>query len=154
MDKQIWMRLLLRTHTVGLPAFLLLSAWTLFALLGDPYALQRQPGAARQRFAPEIAYKPHPPVEEYLRVVRSREMFKPSIIYETKKSEVTNVLGELVFLGVVRDGANIQALIQNKKSGQSSFYSSGQALEDLEIQEVRDDKVVFKHGEEVLELVR
>jgi hypothetical protein len=81
-------------------------------------------------------------------------MFKPSIIYETKKSEVTNVLGDLVFLGVMRDGANIQALIQNKKSGQSSFYTPGQALDDLAIQEIKDDKVVFKHGEETLELVR
>jgi hypothetical protein len=81
-------------------------------------------------------------------------MFKPSIIYVTNKDAVTNVLGDLVFLGVVRNGASIQALIQNKKTGVSSFYAPGQALEELEIQGIQADKVVFKHGEETLNLVR
>jgi hypothetical protein len=103
---------------------------------------------------PEIAYKPVLPLDSYLGVIRSREMFKLSIVYETKKSEVINVLGDLIFLGVVRDGSAIQACIMNKKSGQSSFYKPGQALEELEIQEIAEDKVVFKHGEEILQLSR
>lgn len=154
MDKWTKISLLTKVQAMAVPLFILLGVWTGYALWGDPYRLHARPISVRPHFATGIEYKTNRPLEEYLPVVKSREMFKPSIIYETKKSEVTNVLGDLAFLGVVHDGANVQALLQNKKSGQSSFYSKGQTLDDLVIQEVRDDKVIFKHGDEALELIR
>ena len=154
MDKEAKIFLLRRIRVVGLPLFLVLAAWFAWALAGDPYGLHGRPPALRRAVASAIEIRPRPPLEDCLQVAQAREMFKPSILYETKKNETVNVLGDLSFLGVVRSGGTVQAFIMNKKSGQSAFYVKGQTLEDLEIQEIQEGKVIFKHGEEMLDLVR
>lgn len=154
MDSEKRILFLSRIRLVSLPIFFLLLAWSVFAFLANPYVPRVRPPLARKDIGAAIAYKARPLLDDCLRVMQSREMFKPSVLYETKKSEVVNVLGDLSFLGVMRSGDSIQALIMNKKSMQSSFYTQGQILNDLEIKEIQEDKITFRHGEETLELIR
>ncbi|MCE5231225.1 hypothetical protein LLG95_16740 [bacterium] len=95
-----------------------------------------------------------PDVQKYIGVAQQREMFKQSVIYETKKGPAVNILEGIQFLGVTKHGASIRAILFNSKNGISTSYAPGEMIGDLKINEIRTDRVVLSHGAETLELIR
>jgi hypothetical protein len=153
MDNDVRGNVLRWTSRIGWPVFGALLALLLWAAVGNPYTVVPQP-TRLPPVDPDIAPRAREPLSAYLGVVRRREMFRQSVVYEVKKKEVANIVGDLVFMGTVQQGDRKRAFILNKKSGQSAFYAVGEVVGDLEIKEIRDDRIVFGHGNETLELLR
>jgi hypothetical protein len=147
-------KLLGRVRLVGLPLFLILFAWLAWVIYGDVYMIHARPIRAQSPIANEIDYGSRTPLSEYLSVVNRRKMFKASALYRTKKTEVKNVLGDLVYLGSSERGGVVRAFIQNTKTEQYSSYSQGENIDDLTILEIRKDRVIFRHGSEEVALLR
>lgn len=154
MDSEKKILMLRRVRLLSLPLTALLLAWFVWGFVGDLYAVHARPIHAGAAGAEDLPTQARQPLEAYLAVLGQRTMFRPSVLYETKKNEVVNVLGDLKFLGTIRDGGGLRAFILNSKSGMSAFHAKDERLEDLQIQEIREDRVIFRHGEETLELAR
>lgn len=154
MTKETKLKYLRRFRFISLPAVVLLVGWFTMGAVGHLYTVRARPVRLADSRISLFDYGKRPSLENYLSVIRQRTIFKQSVIYETRTKEVTNALGDLAFSGVVRQGQKLRAFISNKKTSQSSLYSVGETVGDLEIQEIRDDRVIFRHGDESLELIR
>lgn len=143
-----------RARLICLPVLALMLVWTVWATFGDLYEVHLQPTRRRLTNGRGIDIGPRKPLNVYLSAMRQREMFKQSVMYEVKKSEVVNILEGLTFLGIISEADKSRAFILNTKTGQSSLYSQGENIEDLTIKEIHPDRLVLEHGEEVLELIR
>jgi hypothetical protein len=136
-----------------LVCFSLSAVWFLVAVLGDVYMVRPQPLRTQPPSQTGLDYGPRKPLADYLSVTR-REMFKQSVLYETKAKEVINILGDFIFLGVIREGDVLRAFVLNTKTSQSTIYSVGQTIGDVQIQEIREDRLILTHGSETLELAK
>ena len=154
MNDEMRTRILRWISRIGWPVFGILLALLLWAALGEPYAVTPQSTRLPQLDERDFSSGPSQPLPAYLEAVQRREMFRQSVIYEVKKKNVVDLLGGLSYLGVVQQGGTKRAFITNTKSGQSTFYSVNEALGDLEIQAIQEDRVIFRHGNETLELIR
>lgn len=153
MDNRKTYYILQRTEQISIGLAVLLLCGILSAFLIN-WGGRHEPRHSGHSLGPALSSLKRPPLEEYLAVLGRREMFKESLIYETKKPEVVNALGDLVYLGMIQDKQSPRAFIMNTKSKQSAIYSSGEAIEDLQILEIRNDRIRFQHGSEVLDLIR
>lgn len=131
-----------------------LAALLFWGSVGNLYQVhsntaKRAPVTLNQSQANDI-----PAVQKYIVAAQQREVFKQSVIYETKKGPAVNILDGIQFLGVTMRGDSIRAVLFNSKTGTSSSYAPGEMMGDLKINEIRADRVVFSHGAETLELIR
>jgi hypothetical protein len=146
--------LLLRFRLSSFICFFLLLVWLLLAVFGDIYLIRPQALRALPAQKTGIDYGQRKPVGEYLSLVGRREMFKQSVLYETKSKEVVNALDGFVFIGVMGEGKTLQSFILNSKTNQTDICKVGDNIGDCKIQEIREDAVIVIHGEETLELRR
>ncbi|MEQ8819166.1 MAG: hypothetical protein RLY93_02905 [Sumerlaeia bacterium] len=141
-----------RTRVILILLCLAALGWMVYALTAEPYRIRA--GSAPYPPPPDVSKRYVPKaLNEYAAPLRQREMFRQSLLYETRRTEVVNVLGSFQFLGVSGKGPAAKAFIYNKESGQSALYGVGELLGDLTVEAVRDDRVVFSHQGERLELV-
>jgi hypothetical protein len=125
-------------------------------LWGSACNLYQVKAKTSQRAIPNLADSPDtlPAVQKFIEVAQQREMFKQSVVYETKKGPTVNMLEGIQFLGTTKRAGTIRAILFNNKTGLSSSYASGEMMGDLKISEIRSDRVVLTHGSENLELIR
>jgi hypothetical protein len=131
----------------------LMGLWV-WAWAGNLYAVKTRGQLRPGNSAEGIRYEERPPIENYLSVMQKRQMFKPGVFYATKPKEVTNILADFSFLGVMRNGSQVRAFIQNSKTNSATLYSVNESLGDVVVKEIYDDRVVLQHGEEVLQLTK
>jgi len=144
----------LRVRNILVLSFLSLLGWQLWALTGIPYRDRVMTRKNTDVYSIPVQDRSPKPLPELLGVASSREMFKPSVFYATKEAVKVDILANLVFLGVVQQGKERRAFIQNTETKQANLYSKGDMLGDIQIQEIQDDRVILAHGEEKLELMK
>jgi len=96
------------------------------------------------------------PLTHYTNTLNRRQMFKmyepprPKAM-EKEKPRVTlqQLLGGYTFVGIIF-GDNPQAIIEEKKSGQSYYLTAGQFLGEIKIEKIEKGKITVSHGEEAL----
>jgi hypothetical protein len=147
-------RILRRIRAILTPVFVLLLLWFFWGAVGGLYTVRPRATRRDTGGVADVARKGLRPIDDYLASMARREMFKQSVIYETKEKEVVNALGDLQFLGVVTDKGVSRAFIMNTKTGQTATFSVGENVDDLKIDKIQSDRVVFSHGKERLELIR
>ncbi|MEN6626640.1 MAG: hypothetical protein ABFD69_10470 [Candidatus Sumerlaeia bacterium] len=128
----------------------------LLLVLGSVGNIYQAQARTPRRAVPNLDDAPTdlPDVQKYLSIAQGREMFKQSVVYETKKGPTVNILEGIQFLGVTKRGQSVRAVLFNSKTGVSSSYAPGEMMGDLKIDEIRDDRVILSHGAEKLELIR
>jgi len=100
-------------------------------------------------FSPDVP----PSLTEYVSLSR-REIWKRSVVYETKSATVVDELGSLAFLGIVMEDQQERAFLLNRITGVSSLYERGDQVGDLRLEKISADRLTFTHGNETLELAR
>jgi hypothetical protein len=153
MDNLNKFAILQRAEKTALLFAILLLLIMLYILLLE-WMGSRHAGRLVESGYPTLVVKKPQPIDHYLNTLSRREMFKASVLYETKKPETVSVLGDLVYLGAIREKGVPRAFIMNNKSKQSSIYGKGESIDDLQITDIADDRVTFQHGSETLQLVR
>jgi len=101
---------------------------------------------------------PMPSISKYTDVLGKRQMFK---IYETpapKPTEPTKpkvtlqqIIAGYTFVGILF-GDEPQAIVEDKKSGQSFYLKAGQNLGEIKIESVERGKVTLSCGDEVMDI--
>ena len=141
-----------RSRRVGLLLNVGLALWLVWAVAGDAYLVRLSGSPTRDADRVKIQFGDVPSLDSVLNTMRQREVFRQSVFYETKKTDVADSLGDLVFLGTVQSGDTVRAFIRNNKTQQSSMYSAGETIDDITIKEIRPDCAIVVHGEETVEL--
>ncbi len=98
------------------------------------------------------------PLSYYSDSVNKRQMFKifeapkPKTV-EQQKPKVTlqQLLSGYTFVGIIFGDVS-QAIVEDKKSGQSFYLTSGQMLGDIKIENVEQGKVSVSLGDETMDI--
>lgn len=114
-------------------------------------------GPPKEKLSPESAEpEPGPSFQAYQKLLTEKNIFTAPA-GETKKSSVSEgpTLRELVkdlrLVGIV-PGDEPQAIIEDKKNGQTLFLKKGEQIEGIEIRQIQDGRVVLGFGEETITL--
>ena len=98
------------------------------------------------------------PFLHYLALVQRRNIFRPirliTVIDESKKNKETlqDLLKDLVLVGISWDKVP-QAMIENKKTDQTYFLRAGESINNLKIEAILENKVMFVYEGEKGELI-
>ena len=96
------------------------------------------------------------PITHYTNVLSRRQMFKMYELPRPKTKEpakprvtLQQLLGGYTFVGIIF-GDNPQAIVEQKKTGQSYYLVAGQFLGEIKIEKIEKGKITVSYGEEVL----
>lgn len=102
--------------------------------------------------------KPQPPLTHYTEALSQRQMFK---LYEAPKPKPTGppkpkvtlqqLLGGYTFVGIIF-GDVPQAIIEEKRSGQSFYLTSGQYLGEIKIEKIERGKITVSYEDERMDV--
>jgi len=99
-----------------------------------------------------------PPLSDYIGTISHRQIFKiyepprPKIQAPKKaKPSIQQVLSGYTFVGIIF-GNPSQAIIEEKRSGQSYYLSAGQYLGDIKIEKVEKGKVTVSYNGKTMDV--
>jgi hypothetical protein len=104
----------------------------------------------------EITEGSHP-VQYYEDSMNKRQLFKifetpkPKPVEQKPKVTLQQVLSGYTFVGIIF-GDSPQAIVEDKKSGQSYYLTEGQMLGEIKIEKVEQGKVTVSYGEETMSI--
>jgi len=93
-------------------------------------------------------------LNEYAKVVGSRELFRPFIFKNQKTVKVKtidDITRDLMLVGVVSVGQK-EAIIKNRRTRHTYFVGEGGQLGELKILVISEDKIEVSYGQERKEL--
>jgi type II secretory pathway component PulC len=98
------------------------------------------------------------PYEFYLNGITGRQIFKNSIA-SVENAQAGNplnnvnldVVKDLTLIGVVQ-GANLQAIIEDKKNQKTYYVTKGQFVGEFQIEEIYEGKVIINYKGQKFEL--
>lgn len=102
--------------------------------------------------------KPPPPLSHYTDTMSSRQMFK---LYEVPKPTPTGppkpkvtlqqLLGGYTFVGIIF-GDVPQAIVEEKRSGQSFYLTAGQFLGEIKVEKIERGKITVSYEDERMDI--
>ena len=132
----------------------ILLAYLVIALLLDPY--QNKTKKETVSTITSVSYEPFElrPFEYYEKALTKKLVFQPPRYEESMIEARKDGVGSLELLGITGTEGNWRALIKNKETETCSLYTVGQMIGDLQIESIKNDGVILKHGENRVELKR
>ncbi len=96
------------------------------------------------------------PYNHYSSEIEKRNIFGPSLQAELETPSIdTQALREafqnLILVGII-SGKNPQAIIEDKKEGKTHFINVGDTIGQLQVEDIREDKVILNYRGERLDL--
>jgi hypothetical protein len=94
------------------------------------------------------------PLEYYLAAIAGQHIFSAQS-EETQDSAPAaleaEVIKDIALVGII-SGVNPQAIVENKKLGKTYYLKRGQAVGELEIEDIQEGKIIVKHKGQKFEL--
>ncbi len=137
-----------------------LTAWlgaeVVFPLFSNP---EREGALPYVPLAVSVHRRSMKPYSEYERVLKARELFKPSLQIATggiARIGIEKMVEKLSLTGIIAVGSSFQALITNsdKKEGGTGLYREGDSVAGFTVKEVGRGKVIIEYAGQLVELGR
>ncbi|NQT95814.1 MAG: hypothetical protein HQ572_05130 [Candidatus Omnitrophica bacterium] len=100
--------------------------------------------------------KPNSSFDEYQKLLNEKTIFAPPVTSKRKEKVkegpgLRELIKEIRLVGIM-PGDEPQAIIEDKKSGQTLFLIKGESIGDIQIRDISSGKVVLGYGEETMAL--
>ena len=100
--------------------------------------------------------KAGPSFDDYQKVIRSKSLFAPPTRDRggsavSTESNLRDMVKDLRLVGIM-PGDEPQAIIEDKKNGQTLFLKKGERIGEAEIKEILDGRVILGYGNETITL--
>lgn len=93
--------------------------------------------------------------EYYLEPIKQRQIFATGTSSERTEQPIAvasaDMVKDLSLLGVI-SGANPQAIIEDKKSQKTFYVSKGQLIGELQVEDIKEGKIILNHKGQRYEL--
>lgn len=116
---------------------------------------ERTEGPSQEKLSPESNEpEPGPSFTEYQKLLTEKNIFTPPVKEGEKPlvpegPPLRELVKDLRLVGII-PGAEPQAIIEDKKNGQTLFVKKGEQIEGIEIKQIQEGRVVLGLGEETI----
>lgn len=131
---------------------ILIAGYALVQIVFIPFRLHSELNPSGSGPLPSFQFVSLKPLDAYLEQFRTHALFyvpkAPEVI---KKSGISELVARYEVTGLIQ-GAEPEALIQNRASKQTYFVQAGEQFDELKLVEIREHSIMVDYGGEQMEM--